>query len=208
MLCTTDAHRPSIRRRGALAVALLALLLPGGLLAQGGAETPEALLAAAQEAAAARDVAALVVLTAPSQLHMLAFGTDMAADMMGEMGEDEASQALGPQVAAVRERYGVDVDADEGSTLEVGPDTKQEEIDAHMDKRARKRYEGVDLPGYVGEVTALLLALPQMADKPLFPPGEVGEAQVDGDSATVRVGEQDIQLVREDGRWYLGQLGG
>lgn len=204
----TDPHRPSIRCRGALAAALLALLVPGSLLAQGGAETPEALLAAAQEAAAARDTAALVALTAPSQLHMLAFGTDMAADMMSEMGEDEASQALGPQVAAVRERYGVDVEADAGPGLEIGPETTQEEIDAHMDQRARRRYEGIDLQGYVGEVTALLLALPQMADKPLFPPGEVGEPQIDGDAATVHVGEQDIQLVREDGRWYLGQLGG
>lgn len=189
-------------------MAVLASLAAGVTLAQGGAESPEALLTAAQEAAAHSDGTALTRLIAPSQLHLLALETDMAADMMSELSEDEETRTILGGLAKLRSDYGVRPDADgDQPPLEIGPDTPQEEIDAHVDARARRRYENVDLVGYVSEVTALLLSTPKLAGQPLFPPGEITDIQKDGDGATARVGEQEIELMREEGRWYLARLG-
>lgn len=197
------------RLRGAT-MAVLASLAAGAALAQGqgGADSPQALLTAAQQAGAERDGTALVRLVAPSQLHLLAFETDMAADVMSELSEDEETRTILGGLAKLRSDYDVRPDADDDQPpLEVGPDTPQEEIDAHVDARARRRYENVDLVGYVSEVTALLLSTPKLAGQPLFPPGEITDIQEDGDGATARVGEQKIELMREEGRWYLARLG-
>lgn len=198
---------PRARRLRGATLAVLASLAAGAALAQGGAESPEALLTAAQEAAADSDGTALTRLIAPSQLHLLAFQTDMAVDTMSELAEDEETRkTLAEGLAKLRREYGVRFDAVEDQpALEVGSDTPQEEIDAHVDTRARKIFEDVDLVGYVTEVSALLMSTPQMAGQPLFPPGEVAGIQVEDDHATARVGEQEIEMVREAGRWYIAQ---
>jgi hypothetical protein len=190
-------------------MALLLLLGSGCALAEPaepGADSPQALLAAARQAGADRDAAAMVRLVAPSQLPLLALDTDLAAEMMSELAEEDDAASLATELARLRDEYGVRPSADgDAPELQVDSDTAQEQIDAHLASRAAALYEDVDLVGYVGAVSALLVSTPSMAGQPLFPPGEIGDVQVDGDRATVRVGEQEIDLVREEGRWYLAQ---
>lgn len=182
---------------------LAALLLAASCVsAESGADSPEALLAAAQKAAADRDGAALVRLVAPSQLLSLAAETDMAADFIGAFSEDDEAAALTAALVKLRDEYGVNEDVDL-PPLEVDPDTTPEEVEARMAARAKMTYADVDLVGYVGELTALLMSMPAMEGQSPIPAGDIGDVRVDGDRVSALVGAQEIELLREDGRWYL-----
>ena len=185
-----------------LALAVATAVLASPLAAQDGTESPEALLAAAQKASTAKDAASIVRLVAPSERVMLAFSTDLGVDMMSEMWKGESAEKLKKSYAEIKKKYKVP-DPPEDDTLELGPDTSQDEIDQHIRKRAEKMYAGVDLVGYVGELMGLVLAMPEMADRPLVPQGTATDVTIDGDTATAKVGEQVLQFVREGGRWYL-----
>jgi hypothetical protein len=176
---------------------------------QDGAESPQAVLAAAQAAAAAKDAKAIVRLVAPSERVMLAFSTDMGVDMMSEMWEGDTAKKLRSGYVELKKKYQVP-EPPEGETLELGPDTSQEEIDAHIRKRAEAMYAKVDVVGYTAELMGLLLAMPEMADRPLVPPGSPADLKVEGDRATATIDGQPLQFLREGGRWYLSAhlLGG
>ncbi len=188
------------------AIAMFALLVAATALAQHGADSPEAVVAAMKKAAGANDVPALIHLIAPSQLNVLALQTDMAADMLAATTEGEAGKDLTGKLEALRKKYGV-VMKEAETPLHVDENTTEEEMDAHIEKRARELYGTVDVAGYTAELTALLLTTPQMAGQSLMPPGEVGKITTNGDHASARIGDQDIGLVRENGRWYLARPG-
>lgn len=203
------SHETRICRSSLAAFAGGLLLLTLPLAAQEGAESPEALLAAAQKAATAKDAKTIVRLVAPSERVMLAFTTDMGVEMMTEMWKGDSAKNLGASYAELKTKYKVS-GPPEGDTLELGPDTSQEEIDAHIRKRAEKMYAGVDIVGYVGELMGLVMAMPEMADRPLVPAGALSDVKIEGDRATGKVGDQTLQFVREGGRWFLSAqlLGG
>jgi hypothetical protein len=184
---------------GALAVVAM---LGTPVLAQDGAATPEALFEAAQKASAAKDTAALVRLVAPSERVMLAFTADMGVDMMSEMWKGESAQNLKARYAETKKKYKIP-DPPEGETLELGPDTSQEKIEAHIRKRAEAMYAGVDAAGYAAELLGLVLTMPEMADRPIVPAGSLSDLTVEGDGATAKIGDQEVHFVREGGRWYL-----
>lgn len=190
-----------------LTVGMFALVLP--LAAQEGGESPEAVVTAAQKAAGAKDAKAIVRLVAPSERAMLAFSTDLGVDMMSEMWKGDSAKNLKTSYSELKKKYKVS-EPPEGDTLDLGPDTSQEEIDQHIRRRAESMYQGVDLVGYVGDLMGLVLALPEMADRPLLPEGALSDLKVDGDKATATLGEQPLQFIREGGRWYLSAeaLGG
>jgi hypothetical protein len=186
---------------------MFTLVLP--LAAQEGGESPEAVLTAAQKAAGAKDAKAIVRLVAPSERAMLAFSTDLGVDMMSEMWKGDSAKNLKTSYSELKKKYKVP-EPPEGDTLELGPDTSPEEIDQHIRKRAETMYAGVDIIGYVGDLMGLVLALPEMADRPLLPEGAPTDLKVDGDKATAMLGGRTMQFVREGGRWYLSAdaLGG
>jgi hypothetical protein len=191
----------------AVTLGMFALVLP--LAAQEGGESPEAVLTAAQKAAGAKDAKAIVRLVAPSERAMLAFSTDLGVDMMSEMWKGDSAKSLKTSYSELKKKYKVS-EPPEGDALELGPDTSPEEIDQHIRKRAETMYAGVDIIGYVGDLMGLVLALPEMADRPLLPEGAPTDLKVDGDKATAMLGERTMQFVREGGRWYLSAdaLGG
>jgi hypothetical protein len=202
-----NGNRRTVGLIAALTVGTFALVLP--LAAQDGGESPEAVFTAAQKAASAKDAKAIVRLVAPSERVMLAFSTDLGVDMMSEMWKGDTAKNLKTSYSELKKKYKVP-EPPEGDMLELGPDTSQEEIDQHIRKRAETMYAGVDLVGYVGDLMGLVLALPEMADRPLLPEGALSDLNVDGDKATAVIGEQPLQFVREGGRWYLSAqtLGG
>ena len=205
ILRTLDSRDRSVAYL-ALACALV-LAVPASAVAQG-AESPEAVVAAIQKASADHDVPAFVQLVAPSQLQMLAFQTDMAADMIADSSQDPSKKELEEGVAKLRKKYDVSLEkAASQPKLEVDSDTPQEAIDKHLQERMHLIYDGVDVAGYTGELTALLMTAPEMAGRSIVPDGTPGEIQVDGDQAKVKIGETEVQLVQEDGRWYVAQPG-
>jgi hypothetical protein len=190
-------HRRSL---AAFACGLLLTLPP--LLAQDGAETPEALVAAAQKAATAKDARAIVRLVAPSERAMLAFVTDMGVELMSEMWKGESASKLKASYGELKKKYKVS-DLPEGDTLELGPDTSQEEIDAHVRERAEKMYASTDVVAYVGDLMGLVMAMPEMADRHVVPPGALSDVKIEGDRATGKIGDRTLEFQREGGRWYL-----
>ncbi len=205
ILRTLDSRDRSIAYL-TLACALV-LAVPASALAQG-AESPEAVVAAIQKASADHDVPAFVQLVAPSQLQMLAFQTDLAADMIADSAQDPSKKGLEEGVAKLRKKYDVSLEkAASQPKLEVDSDTPQEAIDKHLQERMHLIYDGVDVAGYTGELTALLMTAPEMAGRSIVPDGTPGEIEVDGDQAKVKIGDTEVRLVREDGRWYVAEPG-
>jgi nucleotide-binding universal stress UspA family protein len=204
---------PDRRRTGrsiaslALGCALAWLLVPPAALAQG-AESPEALVAAIQKAAADQDIPAFIQLVAPSQLQKLAFQTDFGADMIADSSEDASKKPLEEKIAKLREKYGVSLDKAAGQPkLQVDSNTPQEAIDQHLRERIHLIYDGVDVAGYTGELTALVMTAPEMAGRSILPQGTPGDIERDGDAAKVKIGDTEVRMVREDGRWYVSEPG-
>ena len=133
--------------------------------------------------------------------------TKRAQINMTKMGKQ--MQTLQPEIEKLKKKYKVPEPPD-GEELQIGPDTPQSEIDAHVQKRAEAMYAGVDVVGYVGEVMGLLLEMPEMADRPLMPQETLTGLEVKGDKATAKAGDRELSFVKEGGRWYLSSetLGG
>lgn len=198
------AHQPRLRELlAALAVAICALAwaLPGtGLQA---AESPEAAFEGVRQAVENKDFKSMVEHIAPSERVMMAFGLDMGVDMAVSFWEGADGEAAQKTYKALRERYGVSEDKDAGPELQITSDTPQEEIDAHIERRAEKIYDGVDVPGYVSELLDFFIALPMMEGEQVFPTESLTGLQIDGDRATAKAGEAEIEFIREGGEWYL-----
>jgi hypothetical protein len=194
------------RRPGHL---LVAACLPLALLAlatadAGDGDSPEAVFKAAQAASAKQDIAGMVRLTAPSERPMVALSSDMGVGMFVEFWEGEDSEAVKKRYADIQQKYGVDLEAeDEGEKFQIGPQTTEEEVDAHMRRRADKLYGKIDTVGYISEIMAIVLEMPEMAGRAMFPEGELGELKVEGDRATGTADGKEVRFMREDGHWYL-----
>lgn len=157
---------------------------------------------AAQEAGAKKDFAALTELVAPSERPMMAFSSDFGVSMFVEFYEGPKAEELKKIYQDIQNKYEIK-DKIEGEKLEITQDTPQEVIDAHMRKRAEKKYGHVDLVKYIPELMAVVLDMPEMAEQAFFPQDELTDLKVEGDHATGKAGEKSISFIREDSRWYL-----
>lgn len=128
---------------------------------------------------------------------------EMAAEL--EKGRQEALQeaaALEQRYAALLEKHGLgDLLSDEGPDIELGQDGEE----------TRKLLEGVDEGALLTELMALLeemgddepVAVDRGEEDPLDLPDSLTDLQVEGDRATARAGDETLELVKIDGRWYF-----
>ncbi len=167
-------------------------------------DSPQAVFKAAKKAGAKKDFNALAKLVAPSELPMLAFGSDMGVGMFVEFYEGEKAAKLKKKYQKIQDKYKVKTeDEDDGEKLKITQDTPQEVIDAHMLKRAKKLYGHVDVMKYVPELMGIVINMPEMADQTFVPQEKLSDLKIDGDHAIGKAGEKSIGFIREGGRWYL-----
>ena len=157
---------------------------------------------AAQKAGAKRDFAALTELVAPSERPMMAFGSDFGVSMFVEFYEGPKAEELKKRYQEIQDKYEIKDEID-GEKLEITQDTPQEVIDAHMRKRAEKKYGHADLVKYIPELMTVVLDMPEMAEQAFFPQEELTDLKVEGDHASGKAGGKSITFIREDGRWFL-----
>lgn len=223
----------SRRRRHPLTVfiALLLVALPAAaeVAKPYGGETPQALVERLKAAAAAEDMAGVAACMAPDDRAALALtmtavtgmviafagmGSDMAGGMAEAMGDEEMSEEdkkeMEEQKAAaaaetekleqrfqeIMERYGIDDPMAEGGS------------EAMEDSEPSEMLAGVDQVGLIADLMALLESLPGDGEdggtEPMdIPEGELQGLEIDGDRATARLGDDDVEFVRVDGRWYV-----
>ncbi len=189
-------------------ILVITILFLGSSLASAeeteGGDTPEAVFKAAQIAGADKDFGALARLVAPSEHAMLAFGTNMAVGMFVEFYEGEKAAELKKKYEGFEKQYDVDMESDDdGEKLKITQETPQEEIDAHLLKRANRLFGHVDAVSYVPDLMGIVLELPEMAEETFFPQEELTGLEIDGDRAAGKAGEKEISFIREDGRWFL-----
>lgn len=188
--------------RIAICLAMLIALLGRPAIAAGG-DSPAEVLALAQAAVKAGEWGQFAALIAPSQRSMAAFEVSMGVDMMSEFWEGEDAEKLRARYEEIVDRYGV-ADPPEQEQLAVTSDTSQEEIDAHMAKRAELWFGEIDQAAFIGELLEALTAMPEVIEQgPILAEGELTDLAIEGDAATGKLGERELRFVREDGRWYM-----
>ena len=165
-------------------------------------DSPQAVFKIAQAAGGNKDFSTLTKLTAPTERPMLALSSDMAVGMFVEFYEGEKAPALKKQYEAIQNKYGI-TNKDQGEKLHVTKDTPQEEIDAHIRKRANKLYGQVDVVKYVPDLMDLVVNMPEMAEQSFFPKEKLTDLKIDGDKATGKSGGKTVSFIHEGGCWYL-----
>ncbi len=185
------------------------LLLAGALLAlvalpfpTQASDSPEAAFEGVRKAVKAGDYEAIVDLVAPSERVLMAFSLDMGVDMAVSFWEGDEAKAAQETYAALKAKHKVG-SGEDGPELAIDSDTTQEEIDAHMMRRAEAMFEGVDLKAYISGLLGFFLQSPMMEGQELFPSVDLTDVQIDGDRASAQAGDAKIDFLREGGRWYL-----
>ena len=194
-----------------------------------GAETPEALLARLEAAFETEDFGEIAACLAPEERAEMALGlllaggmmaafAQMGGEMAGEMAEalseddEEAIEARKAEAAAEAKKladrfekiltdHGLDevMEADLMAGGAEGEDGEEETSPAEL-------LEDVDQVALIRDIMSFLSELgegdvsEQAADQ--FG-GEIVLEKVEGDRATARRGDETVELVKIDGRWYL-----
>ena len=137
-------------------------------------------------------------------------GSGMTAEQKAEMekGKAEAKKKaaeLRGRHEVILERYGIkqrmeamQAESEGGESSGGSPDEAIGKLLAGVDERALI----ADLMGFM---TALGEAQPGGGDgkKPMDLPGEISDYKIEGDRATAKAGEESVEFVRVDGRWYF-----
>jgi len=216
----------------ALAAALLvSLATPARAGDALGAESPQALAKRFAGAASTHDLAEVARCLAPeprteltagffaSAMMMVAFsqmGAEMGSAMAGAFGEEmtdeqkaeaeaelEAARARGKEVegrlTALLEKHGIEV-----------PDT--EEAMAADDSSIEEDLADVDQPALLTDLVAFMDQLSEEGEmtstrEETVIPDELADLAIDGDRATAKLGDRDVEMVRIDGRWYFASMG-
>ena len=159
-----------------------------------GADSPEGVIARLQVAAEAEDFTEMVACMAPRDRPMAAMGMIIGAGMMAGFSDD--TEALTAEFEAILDKHKVNLDEDEGAP----PAETDEEIEENL----RKMFEGVDLGALIGDIMAFMNErIPDAKTKKAVPEGDLGDVQIDGDTATATIGDEVQHFVRVDGRWYI-----
>jgi len=122
--------------------------------------------------------------------------------MFVEFYEGPKAEELKKKYQQVQDKFKIKEET-EDDKLAITQDTPQEVIDAHVRKRAEKKYGHVDMVKFIPELMAIILDMPEMTEQAFFPQGELTDLKIEADHATAKAGEESISFVREDGRWYL-----
>lgn len=222
----------SMTSRGAVAVlSASALLVPGSALGEEtcGAETPEAVYTSVVEAAEKEDVGAMFACLAPDEraemtmmmVVMSGFMVGMAG-MAAEMGE-ETAEALAEdgslqkaeaeaELAAMTERWEEILERHGLAELMDASGDFDETVAAESGSSA-EALAGVDQAALVNDLVAFLSEFGDEGSGashtgPMGAPiGELEDLAIDGDSATGRVGDEEVRFLRVDGRWYVSTGG-
>jgi hypothetical protein len=225
-------ERTVLLARVSIPVLLILLLVPGSVWAgePPGADSPQELVDRMMAAAESGDFAEMAACMAPepraemavmmvAMAGMMVAFMDMGAGMAGDMAEafsdeemtaeqkaeaEAAEREAAAKTAAVQARYeeilrrhGLD---DLMSDEEGGPEG---------DADPQTMLEGVDEIALLGDLMGFLEEIGDEEEgepaegSPLDIPDEVGEIDVQGDTATATAGDEVLQFVRIDGRWYF-----
>jgi len=225
--------RPAPRCLALLCAALLTTLpaaaQPDPAAVSYGADTPQELVEKVRQAAGDEDLARMAALMAPDDRAMLSLtmtmmlgvviafshmGGEMADSMAEGMAESlggdqtpeekaqaeaERAEALA-QVQALENRYEAILD---------GYGVNQRLQDAPHGTSAGEMLEDVDQVALIRDLVQLLDEVPgdeaqKATEQPMtIPDGELTGLAIDGDRASAMLGEEPIDFVRIDGRWYL-----
>lgn len=127
---------------------------------------------------------------------------EMAAGL--EKGREEAKQkaaAMEKRYTALLEKHGLgDLLSDQGPDIELGQGDETRELLGGVDQGALLR----DLMALLDELgDDEPVAVDRGEEDPLALPDTITDLQVEGDRATARAGEETLELVKIDGRWYF-----
>ena len=198
-----------------------------------GADTPQALVARLQAASAAQDLPGLFACLAPDARREMALvvvaGVGMMVAFMGmgstmgsELAEGMAEGATGEELSAeakaeldagrreteakaaemqkryesILERHGVAAMMADERPLPEDPAARTAEL--------RRLFAKTDEIALLGDLLGMMDELGHdEAKPPLRVPPEVTDYRIDGDRATARAGDETIEFVRVEGRWYV-----
>jgi hypothetical protein len=208
-----------------------ALVAPLGTAAAAeppGAATPQALVTRLQNAAAKSDIGEMMACMAPDDRREMAIGMvagvsmmaafmGMAGDMAGAMTGDDArpedkakvekaqkeakakSEAMQKKIEAVLKKHGVDKMMEDPTPLPQEP--------AARSKALATMFKGTDDIALIKDLMALLEEVGKDEGKtekpPVDLPKEITDLKVTGETATAKAGEETLQFVRVEGRWYM-----
>jgi hypothetical protein len=218
--------------RGSIPVLLILLLLPGPAWAgePPGADSPQELVDRMMAAAESDDFAEMMACMAPepraemavmmvAMAGMMVAFMDMGAGMAGDMAEafseeemtaeqraeaQAAEREAAEKTAAVQARY-EEILRQHG----LGDLLSEEEGGPEGEVDPQEMLEGVD---EIALLSDLMGFLEEVGDEeegasaegsPFEIPEEIGEIEVEGDRATATAGDDILEFVRIDGRWYF-----
>lgn len=197
-----------------------------------GAESPEALVERMRKAAEEKNVRELAACMEPESRRQMAEGMFLGASMMvafsgmaegmgemagemagavaGAVGGEEAAADAKEKVAAGTEAAGVNAAgmAERFNALLArhGLPTLDDESDGgkEMFDKALANADQVALIGDIGDfLEAEMDESEDSGEKSPVPVGELADLAIDGDRATARIGEEAVEFVRIDGRWFF-----
>ena len=227
--------RSTLRATAWIAVVALVVVVAAPAFADApGAETPEALVERMRAAAAEEDLGEVMSCLAPearvemaSMMYLMAtmvvafsqMGVEMGTGMAEGLAEDATDEQKAEMEAqkqkamaeaakvrdgynAVMTKYGLPVIPESGEAEEPEGDPK--ELFASMDQGA-----------FLKDIFAFLESMPgekeEGAEESKGPldlgDGQLTDLVVDGDSASGKIGGEDVQFVRLDGRWFFAAEG-
>jgi len=197
-----------------------------------GAESPQAVVARMKAAAEKEDLGEMAACLAPEDRAALSLTMVMVTGMvmafasmgagMGEAMGDAMGEAMGEmsdeqkqEMAEQKAKAEADVAAMQGKYEAIlekhglsGIMDADSELGADGDPTAA--LAGVDQVALLEDMMAFLEALPgsdgegEGSDAPLdVPTGELSNLVVDGDHASGTMGDEDVDFVKVDGRWYV-----
>ncbi|MGH9363030.1 MAG: hypothetical protein ACRD2T_14040 [Thermoanaerobaculia bacterium] len=200
-----------------------------------GADSPEALVKRLKVAAEKEDVAELAACMAPGDRAMMTMmmvlavtmmtaftqmGSEMATGMAEAFQDEEsmtaeqkaeaaaAKKKMEEQGAAVQKKLEA-VLAKHGIT-DLMAETPDPEPGSDPEKNAEKLLAGVDQVALISDITALMRESfkdeKEGTPTPPIPKGELEGLKITGDTATGKVGGEDVHFVKIDGRWYVKMM--
>jgi len=130
-------------------------------------------------------------------------GEDLTAEQKAEMAKQKAE--LAAKAADVAKRYDA-ILAKHGLKEKLGDGAPEPPEGMAPGAAARQLLAGVDDVVLRRDLVAMLEQLGEGGPQPgnfTMTRGEITDLEVEGDRATARSGEETVELVKIDGRWYF-----
>jgi hypothetical protein len=134
-------------------------------------------------------------------------GEEMTAEQKAEM--EAGQKAMEAKAAELQKRYEGILER-HGVTAMMSDETPLPEDPAARSAALAKLFEKTDDVALVTDLLGLMSELGESEGEgaggpgsPVTLPGEVGGYEIQGDRATAKAGEETIEFVKVDGRWYF-----